>query len=1067
VPYIDEVLQVIESILMDMNIEPIRLSNSIRARQIIPLKLGELISESDMGIVILDGLRPNVVYEYALLQKEGLDIIPLKKNDAKLSIKSFYYNSAKRMLDPSLAFGNWHFNKAALKNLQDPFLDVNYHLSDCQGEHIIIFDQIDDSRYSDSLGKLLRIEIEAIIPKLKAKDGLDFQRVNDLYYDLDNDLLNESVRLLSIFSILGWKQNYEDDDRFQSTREAFRQLFSNENVSIQEINAIFEDLLQANSPILRNYGRYITVDSERLVNESFEYYSEHEREFNRILSLILDSEENELKVRFFDRLSTFKTQRAQDLANNIIRRSGTFPDISILQDREKSRLFSKLAYLSPSAALERLEVWFSLVSINEIEQLFPFQSSLISPGNPQDSVLRFLSNIAKFENYFGTSMDILMKFSLPYIVQESRLQDQIHPYVNKLALDRFLEQCHSLIGEVDLNTRWNFIKNIAWDDDWDETYTNATIDLKFRAITTFLDRTWVISGPVINGSISITHYNIEGNTYDKLEHCREEAYRFLLEWLNQPDLYNTDTLFDYFYRNLSDWLKYVPWDKIKIIFENIFKTSSEKKITFICYIDNIRKFGPRQVEFLKEDLLKIFQFQEELEASLTNLDYFKRKLRTSPLIDEPENILNDLLTHYIKLEDSDRNAIIDFFLSENSYILIKFGQKFKNSFSADELKQLIEYCSGYIENNHLEEISEFFIGLWISLFNLSNELWKVLTEEYWHKPHMKNYLYRLLIGTSAQFDDYRWNKYKELVDTQQVNPMDIITTLRLKELPPKIPEEERRKLLIKSFDWIGQLAKLKEHNLDEILEYSINLEALFKRQDSILDVEVAESFLENFYPFAGDLITNLYNTDLILKFGELATDSFKKWIKSGFSVGHQQETGEEFLEKCFEIFPKQSYEILEPLFATSQSSDYQDENQKILYLFSGWGNPKILNHLSEEQIINLYYLNSSMLAPFFGRLIRDSPINSPFPSTLKNLIINHPEDRDFKKKIFQEFFSGGVRTFAGNNYDQQFSGDYMKISNWRDSAKNQIFKDWLRDLHTHIDSLRDESRDFWEELEVE
>jgi len=1069
VPYINEVLEVVNVVLKDMDIIPFNFSKMIRAREKIPTKLREIITQSDMGIVILDGLRPNVVYEFGLLQTQGLHIIPLKKSDAKLSVKSFFYNPSTKDLDPTLAFGDFRYKDASLRHLKEPLLDINSHLSDCQGEHIIIYETVDDSDVPNSLGKLLRDEIEAILPTLRARDGPDFQRVNDRYRNLNLGLLNQSLRLLSLFSILGWRQNFEGDDKFQHIRNAFVYLFKDKEISIQEINTIFETLLQDDLPILRKHGRYITVDSERIINESFEYFFEHKQEFDRTISLILDSDVEELRIRFFERFSLIDIQRASDHANYYIVRSGSFTEISILQDRGKSLLFSKLAYLSPSEALEKLWNWINPLTLEEIEIMFPFQSTLISPRNPQDSVLWFLSYIAKYEQYFERAMSILTKFSLPLIVQELDLQDQIHPYIHKLALDRFLEQCYSLLGNVDVKTRWNFIKNISWDENWSASYKKATIDLKFRAIERFLVKDWSIPGAVVKGTVRITHFRIsDGNTYEDLENCLEESYRILMDWLNQPDLYNNiyDSLFNFLYRNLSDWLRYVPWVEIKIILESIFQTNREKKIVFINHIDNIRRFDTWKSKFSEDDIKNIFRFQDDLESKLSTLDYFKRKLRTSPLINETENILNDLFEYYIGLQNTDKNDITDFLLSVNSYDIFQFGQKFKESFTYEEIKVLIEYCSEYIENNDLEEISEFFIGLWNSFFNLSNDSWMLLVEDYWNKSHMKKYLYRILIGSNDQFDVFRWKKFNELVDTQQVKLMDIIKTLRSKKLPPSVSEEDKRNLLIKSFDRMGEVIKSKEHNLDEIAEYSLHLKATIQKQGNLIDVEVAESFLGNFYPIAVDLISHLFDTDLIFEFGKLASDSFKRWIKSGFYVTNQQESGRGFLEKCFEIFPNQSYEILEQLFTASQNADYRDENFQILDYYKQSGNPKILNHLSEEKINNLYNLNSSILGPLFGRLIRDAHINASFPSTLKQLIINYPEDSNFKKLIFREF-STGVRIFVGNNYDQQYSGDYKKISKWRDSATNQLSKEWLQELHAYIDTLRNERKDVWEELEVQ
>lgn len=256
VSYINTVLEVINSVLRSMDITPYYLRDQIRGGRLYPLALQEMITQSDVGIVVLDGMRPNVTFEYGLLIMRNIDIIPLKKTDAKYSIKSLFYNPAVDELDPSFAFGDFRYKEAALRNLKEPLLNVNVHLSDCQGKHIIEFDTIDDTDEFNSLGNLLRIEIENIIPKLRSRDGPGFEALHVLFLDLNLDLLDESIRLLSLFSFLGWRQKFEGDLRFQYIREGFVSLFQNDQANIEEINNIYEQLLDSDQPILRNYGRY-------------------------------------------------------------------------------------------------------------------------------------------------------------------------------------------------------------------------------------------------------------------------------------------------------------------------------------------------------------------------------------------------------------------------------------------------------------------------------------------------------------------------------------------------------------------------------------------------------------------------------------------------------------------------------------------------------------------------------------------------------------------------------------------------------------------------------------------
>lgn len=150
----------------------------------------------------------------------------------------------------------------------------------------------------------------------------------------------------------------------------------------------------------------------------------------------------------------------------------------------------------------------------------------------------------------------------------------------------------------------------------------------------------------------------------------------------------------------------------------------------------------------------------------------------------------------------------------------------------------------------------------------------------------------------------------------------------------------------------------------------------------------------------------------------------------------------------------------------SQDEEGDTEDHYISIRFRVSGDPRILLKFTNEQIDRLYELNSSMLGTLYGRLIQNIPSQNNFDPILRRLIIQHNEDIDFKTSIFDEF-SNRVRNFVGNNYDQQFARDYELISQWRNSASNNEFREWLHELHQYIDSLRDENREFWSEREVE
>lgn len=1081
VNYINDVLAVIESILISFDIDIIYLGEGFKGIRYYPEMIRKNISESDFGIVILDGLRPNVTYELGLLQMRNIDVIPLIKDDAKFAVKSIYYNTYKRTTDSELAFGDYHYRKSAFKNLLDPKIVIPEHFSDCQGMEEIRYTTIDDSVKYNSLGYVLREEITKIIPHLRSRTGPGFDELHVLFPEIDLTILDESVRLLSLFSVLGWNQNYDGDTTFQSIREEFMSFFINKQVTVDQVITIFNSLLESSENIIKNYGRYLTIDSERLIHQSFAFLMQNDEIFNSYYIHILESTQTELKRRFIDRITSkdvLDNSIIEAIGNYIFDRSNLFPDISIIQDKDSSQFFVSSAYIDPSKALDLLDSWISPLKPTKLAELFPFQSTIGSPGNPQDSVLWFLNNVSKTNSFFTTSMNIMFKFALPVVVHEELILGDIHSGVQKLALDRFLEQCHSLVGEVNVRTRWNFIKCLPWSEAWLDDYKKASKILKFRAVQNFLQRSWSIPGPVREGVIRFNHYRLpNGLNYEELENCRSEAYDLIIEWLDQIDQYSDiyDSLFEYFYRNLPDCLKYIPWDKIKSLFIRIFNNDNRKNLEFLSHIDKLRAYDEWQKSFSEENLRLIYQFQEELEKSLPFLDLFRRKMNYSiytPEIigmysDQTEreeyinSVQDEIIKIYIGLDNTESKEVTDMLLLEEFNQNYEFGLNLKNHLTWEKIKIKIEYCADFITNNRNEKISEFYIGLWSSFFHSNEEEWKKSLEHYWENPVMQPYLEKILSRSSQYFNDFRWNKYIELFESELIGPIELINVVYRKEA---ISVDEIRLILIKCLKFFEEILTTEiQYPIEFYIRFIWRMEHLITKNEDLLNDVLAESFLNTFQPISTDILSQLHNTDIIIKIGKFSEQNFIKWLKTGFQLSVRDDN---FLIKCSDIFIDPIFQITEKLFAVPPINGEATEDLKIAYSFQVLGDPRILLKFSDDQIARLYELNSSMLGSLFGRLIRNSPIESTFPPSLRSLLINHNDDLEFKERIFQSF-STGVRVFSGNNYDQQYEGDYKRITKWRESAINSIFREWLKELHQYINSLKESNREFWREREVE
>ena len=93
VRYIDPLLEDrIESVLRERNFSPKRLGGEIRSGEDYLNKLEEVIDDCVLGVVILDGFRPNVLFEFGFLLGKGKPVIILQSIDAEINIKTLYRN---------------------------------------------------------------------------------------------------------------------------------------------------------------------------------------------------------------------------------------------------------------------------------------------------------------------------------------------------------------------------------------------------------------------------------------------------------------------------------------------------------------------------------------------------------------------------------------------------------------------------------------------------------------------------------------------------------------------------------------------------------------------------------------------------------------------------------------------------------------------------------------------------------------------------------------------------------------------------------------------------------------
>ena len=130
VHYIYALLSQLESVLRNRGFRPQRLGEEIRSGEDYLEKLTGLVEESVLGVVILDGFRPNVLFEFGFLLGRKKPTIILMCKDARVSVKTLYTSAEE------CGLGDWTFDRRLL----NPRIDLPYHLSDFGGKHVARMD---------------------------------------------------------------------------------------------------------------------------------------------------------------------------------------------------------------------------------------------------------------------------------------------------------------------------------------------------------------------------------------------------------------------------------------------------------------------------------------------------------------------------------------------------------------------------------------------------------------------------------------------------------------------------------------------------------------------------------------------------------------------------------------------------------------------------------------------------------------------------------------------------------------------------------------------------------------
>jgi len=153
---INHILNPLSELLPEKGFKPIYLSDEIKPLQQYGKTFEQLAEDCALGIVILDGLRPNVLLEFGILLGKYKPIIPLQDEKACVAIKSFYQQICQGS----------GLTQSQFSRLKEPSLGFFSHISDLQGLKVEVVDKdasLHDSKYPKNVTEKA---IDKLMPRI-------------------------------------------------------------------------------------------------------------------------------------------------------------------------------------------------------------------------------------------------------------------------------------------------------------------------------------------------------------------------------------------------------------------------------------------------------------------------------------------------------------------------------------------------------------------------------------------------------------------------------------------------------------------------------------------------------------------------------------------------------------------------------------------------------------------------------------------------------------------------------------------------------------------------------------
>ncbi|MDD3291358.1 MAG: tetratricopeptide repeat protein [Methanocellales archaeon] len=237
----------LRELLVQKGFKPKLLSDEALPDEHLGERFEKLVDECVLGIVILDGHRPNVIFEYGFLRGKNRHIIPIQGRNACVAIKSFYSigNGTDQEVKSATGMTQDRFNQ--LKNPPICYFD---HLSNRKGIKAIEVDQNAPLDSPDHPKNKVGKELDKIMPELTKE-----------YHDSSLNSIRKAVPLYS--------------DRFDELSLKVSGYYSDrEKLGVGKLEKAIEETIEKIKNLERDSGTHISSQIYGTISSLYSFLAE-------------------------------------------------------------------------------------------------------------------------------------------------------------------------------------------------------------------------------------------------------------------------------------------------------------------------------------------------------------------------------------------------------------------------------------------------------------------------------------------------------------------------------------------------------------------------------------------------------------------------------------------------------------------------------------------------------------------------------------------------------------------------------------------------------------------------